>query len=316
MNKRVPYGHEHMPTHPYNSLLVIIPALNEEKSIGQVVEEVRRCTDCLAAMGLALRICVINDGSSDDTASVAARAGADHILVHKRNQGLGAAVRSGLRYGQDQGVGLVVKLDADGQHDPADIPDLIAPILADQADVVYGNRFLRMTYRMPFIRRVGNVVFRWLMRWLTSWEIKDSQPGILAVNNSYLKVFFLPGDYNYTQQILIDAYHKGMRFDQVPVRFKQREAGSSFVSLKYPFEVLPQILMTLVMVRPLRVFLPMAALFLAAALGVFGVEFTLWLLGRAAKPVEHVNLTLGLAIFGLNTGYFGLLAEIVVRRRS
>jgi len=305
-----------MPTHPYNSLLVIIPALNEEKSIGQVVEDVRKCTDCLAAMGLDLRICVINDGSSDDTASVAARAGADHILVHKRNQGLGAAVRSGLRYGQDQGVGLVVKLDADGQHDPADIPDLIAPILADQADVVYGNRFPRMTYRMPFIRRVGNVVFRWLMRWLTSWEINDSQPGILAVNNSYLKVFFLPGDYNYTQQILIDAYHKGMRFDQVPVRFKQRETGNSFVSLKYPFEVLPQILMTLVMVRPLRVFLPMAALFLAAALGVFGVEFTLWLLGRAAKPVEHVNLTLGLAIFGLNTGYFGLLAEIVVRRRS
>ena len=297
-----------------SSLLVIIPALNEEETVGQVVADVRRCAGRLDTLGLDLSVCVIDDGSTDRTAAAARAAGADHVLVHKLNRGLGSAVRSGLLYGRDSGAGIVVKLDADGQHAPEDIPDLIAPLLADRADIVYGNRF-PLAYRMPFIRRVGNVAFRSLMRWLTTWDIGDSQPGIFAVNGSYLRVFFIPGDYNDTQQILLDAYYKGLRFDQSPVTFRERKTGSSFVSLRYPFRALPQILMVLVMVRPLKVFLPLAALFLAAAFALFGIEFALWLSGWASRPVEHVNLALGLAVFGLNTGYFGLLAELLVRRR-
>ena len=298
---------------PRESLLVIIPAFNEAQSIGRVVAGARRCAGHLSAAGLRLRICVIDDGSSDGTAAAARQAGADHVLAHRRNLGCGAAVRTGLLHGRDGGFGIAVKLDADGQHDPADIPDLIRPIVEDRADVVYGNRFPRMTYRMPFVRRAGNTLFRALMRWLTHWDIKDSQPGMFAVNDAYLKVSFIPGDYNYTQQVLLDAYLKGMRFEQVPVAFHRRETGSSFVSLRYPFKTLPQILMLMVLVRPLKVFLPIAAIFLAAAGGVFAVELAMWLAGGAARPVENTNLVLGLAMFGLNTGFFGLLAELVVR---
>lgn len=298
------------------SLLVVIPAFNEAESIERVVAETRECAGRLAESGLRLQICVIDDGSTDDTAGVARRAGADHVLSHGRNLGCGAAVRSGLLYGRQQGSGIAVKLDGDGQHDPADIPDLIRPILENRADVVYGNRFPRITYRMPFVRRVGNALFRSLMRWLTHWDVKDSQPGMFAVNDAYLKVSFIPGDYNYTQQVLLDAYLKGMRFDQAPIAFHRRRAGESFVSLKYPFKVLPQILLLMVLVRPLKVFLPVAALFLAAAGVIFVVELGLWFAGYMARPVENTNLVLGLAMFGLNTGFFGLLAEIVVRRTS
>ena len=220
----------------YESLLVIIPAFNEGRSIGGVVTSVRGRLGSLAESGLRVSICVIDDGSSDDTAVAARRAGADRVLVHKLNQGCGAAVRSGLLYGRDHGVGITVKLDADGQHAAGDIPDLIRPILEDRADVVYGNRFPRMTYRMPFVRRAGNMLFRTLMCRLTHWDIKDSQPGIFAVNDTYLKVCFIPGDYNYTQQVLLDSYLKGdavragaghvlparnrplFRFAQVPVQ--------------------------------------------------------------------------------------------------
>ena len=297
-------------------MLVIIPAFNEEKSIGRVVAGTRQCARRLSESGLRLQICVIDDGSSDGTAAAARRTGADHVLVHKLNLGCGAAVRSGLLHGRNRGYGIAVKLDGDGQHDPADIPDLIRPLLEDRADVVYGNRFPRMAYRMPVVRRVGNTLFRALMRWLTRWDIKDSQPGMFAVNDAYLKVSFIPGDYNYTQQVLLDAYLKGMRFEQVPISFNRRETGSSFVSLKYPFKALPQILMLMVLVRPLKVFLPLAAFFLVAAAGVFLVEMALWLAGHTARPVEHTNLVLGLAMFGLNTGFFGLLAEVGVRRNS
>ena len=258
---------------------------------------------------------MIDDGSADETADVARRAGANDVLVHPVNRGCGAAVRSGLIHGRSNSFDIVVKLDADGQHDPADIPGLIRPILEDRADVVYGNRFPRMTYRMPLARRLGNTVFRTLMRWLTNWEIKDSQPGIFAVNAAYLKVHFIPGDYNYTQQVLLDSYLNGMRFDQVAVTFRPREYGSSFVSLAYPFKTIPQILMLMVSVRPLKVFLPLASTFVGTATLVFLFELMVWLAGSAARPVEHVNLVLGLGLFGLNTGFFGLLAELVVQRR-
>ena len=203
----------------YESLLVIIPALNEERTIERVVTQTRDCSDQLAELGLRLQICVIDDGSRDETAVAARRAGVDDVIIHKLNRGCGAAVRSGLLHGRSHGAGIVVKLDADGQHDPADIPALIRPILEDRADVVYGNRFPRLSYRMSFVRRVGNTVFRTLIRWLTHWDIKDSQPGMFAVNASYLKVSFIPGDYNYTQQVLLDSYLNGMRFEQVPVAF-------------------------------------------------------------------------------------------------
>ena len=298
------------------SVLVIIPALNEEASIGKVVRGIRACTRRLLDTGLDVRICVIDDGSADDTAAAARRAGADDVLAHKRNLGCGAAVRSGLLHGRKHGFDITVKLDADGQHDPADIPELIRPILDDRADVVYGNRFPRMTYRMPVVRRIGNTLFRALMRRLTHWDVKDSQPGMFAVNGAYLQVCFIPGDYNYTQQVLLDAYLKGMRFEQVPIAFGRRRTGESFISLRYPFKVLPQILMLMVMVRPLRVFLPVAALFLTAAAGIFVVQLALWFAGYTARPVENTNLVLGLAMFALNTGFFGLLAELVVRRNS
>ena len=129
-----------------------------------------------------------------------------------------------------------------------------------------------------------------------------------------LKVHFIPGDYNYTQQVLLDSYLNGMRFNQVAVTFRPREYGSSFVSLAYPFKTIPQILMLMVSVRPLKVFLPLASTFVGAATLVFLFELMVWLAGSAARPVEHVNLVLGLGLFGLNTEFFGLLAELVVQR--
>ena len=298
----------------YKSLLVIIPALNEGQTIRAVIDKIHQCADRLVQMNVQLKVCVVDDGSSDNTLEEARQARVDHFLVHRINQGVGAAVRRGLGYGRDKEFDVLVKLDGDGQHEPSDIPDLIQPILEGQADIVYGNRFPRISYQMPLIRRMGNNFFRGLMRWLVHWDIKDSQPGIFAVNRSYLKVFFLPGDYNYTQQILLDSYIKGMTFTQVPVSFNKRKGGTSFISLKYPFLVLPQILMLFVMLKPLKFFIPIAAMFVIIAMALFVLEISMWICGSTTKPIEHVNLVLGLVILGINTGFFGLLAELVIQR--
>jgi glycosyltransferase involved in cell wall biosynthesis len=261
-----------------------------------------------------VRIYVVDDGSSDNTLVRARQGGADRVLRHQVNRGLGAAVRTGLAAARDDGADIAVKFDADLQHDPADIPALIDPIEQDMAEIVYGNRFDRIEYRMPLVRRAGNFVFTRLMAWMTRWPLRDSQPGILAVSRAYLANFYLPGDYNYTQQLLLDAYHKGMRFAQVPVSFRPRTAGRSFVSLRYPFRVLPQLVRVLVGVQPLRVFAPIGLAFLALGCGIGAVEMVQWLLGKAGKPVVHVNIVLGSILFGVQTLFFGLIADLIVRQ--
>ena len=107
---------------------------------------------------------MIDDGSADDTGELARAAGADRVLRHKTNRGLGAAVRLGLRVAHEDGFDIAIKFDADGQHEPKDILNLIQPIIDDEAELVYGNRFERISYKMPFVRKIGNVVFSRLMK--------------------------------------------------------------------------------------------------------------------------------------------------------
>ena len=295
-------------------MVVVIPAFNEAERIAEAVSALRAESPKLAEAGCSLAIYVVDDGSEDETKELALEAGADRVLRHRVNQGLGAAVRSGAAAAYADGADILVKFDADLQHDPSDIAELIQPILRDEADLVYGNRFGRLEYRMPFTRRVGNLVFTALMRWLTGWPLKDSQPGLLAAGRVYLEGFYLPGDYNYTQQILLDAYHRGMRFAHVPVRFRKRLTGRSFVSFSYPFKVLPQIIMVLAGIRPMRVFAPVGVVFMGIAAAVFTWQLGHWFVGDAEKPVENVNLVLGTGLFGLQTLFFGILAELIVRR--
>lgn len=303
-----------MPTTPKPKLIIIVPAYNEAERIG---ETVRALKDQVKKMDhVQTLVYVINDGSKDNTANIATEAGADRVINHNVNRGLGAAIRTGLGAARNEGADIAVKFDADLQHDPEDIPALITPIMEDTSDIVYGHRFERIEYEMPFVRKWGNRVFLNLMRWLTGWPLKDSQPGIFAVNHRYLKVFALPGDYNYTQQILLDAYLKGMRFDHSDVAFRKRETGKSFISFKYPFKVLPQIIMVLIAVRPLRVFGPIGFAFLALATLVFCGEFLGYLFDSdITKPVRSVNLVLGSGLFGVQTLFFGLLAELIVYTR-
>lgn len=294
-------------------VVVVIPAYNEEASLETVVTSLRGVARTLDELGCDLKVYVIDDGSADATLEIA-RTHADRVVRHRTNQGLGAAIRSGLAAARSDGADIVVKFDADLQHDPADIPALIEPILADEADLVYGNRFERISYKMPFIRRVGNIVFTRLMAWLTGWPLKDSQPGIFAAHRSYLERFYLPGDYNYTQQVLLDAYHKGARFAHVPVAFRERTTGSSFVSLTYPFKVLPQILLMIATLRPLKVFVPIGLTFVAIGLVIFGWDLTEWFIGNASKPVTRPNGVLGFGLFGLQTLFFGLLGHLVIQQ--
>ena len=242
-------------------LLIIVPAFNEEKTIGSTLNGLLSIKDEIIKIGYELIIHVINDGSTDDTKNIAEKFEKVLVITHKKNMGLGAAVRTGLLSADRIGADILVKYDADLQHEPNDIISLIKPIYEDEADIVYGNRFKKINYKMPIVRKIGNKVFTNLMKWLTGWPIMDSQPGIFAVNNVFIRNFYLPGDYNYTQQILLDAYHRHLRFSHVLVTFNKRDTGKSFVSLSYPFKVIPQIIQVVIGIKPLKVFGPIGWFF-------------------------------------------------------
>tara|TARA_B100000787_G_scaffold67847_1_gene49804 strand:- start:1930 stop:2874 length:945 start_codon:yes stop_codon:yes gene_type:complete len=294
-------------------LVVIVPAYNEEKSISDTLSGLLSVKVELSKMGCELIVHVINDGSNDATGVLANKYEEILIITHKKNKGLGAAVRTGLLSANNINADIVVKYDADLQHEPADILALIKPICEDEADVVYGNRFEKINYKMPFIRKIGNKIFTHLMRWLTGWPIMDSQPGIFAVNDTFLRNFYLPGDYNYTQQILLDAYHRHLRFSHVLVSFNKRDTGKSFISLTYPFKVIPQIIQVIIGIKPLKVFGPIGWFFLGLGFFVFIIQFFSYLFDYTQKPVKNVNLVLGSFLFGLQILCFGFLADLVVK---
>ena len=158
------------------------------------------------------------------------------MVHHESPRGLGAATRTGLLHAWAERCDAAVKLDADGQYDPEDIPRVVAPLIRDEADLVWGVRSV-YRYRMPFVRRVGNRVFRDVMRALTRWPLSDPQTGLMAFSRRFLDGFTLMADYNPPQALLVDAARRRLRYAEVPIAVEARTTGRSFVSWRYPFLV-------------------------------------------------------------------------------
>ena len=295
-------------------VIAFIPALNEEEKIGEVIKKVYELYQDSEDRGFKIEVIVIDDGSTDKTVNEAESAGVKRIVSHPYNLGLGAATRTGMQTAYEMGADVALKLDADFQHDPQDIEKVIQPVLQDRADIVYGSRFGgKINYKMPFIRKIGNLFFTWLMRKVTGWKITDAQTGLMVYSRKYLANFNMPGNYNPPHQTLIDAYHKHMRYMEVPVVFHPRTSGKSFVSLKYPFKAFPQILRTLIMVNPLKVFMPLGLFLIFCGVGLCLTEW--YLLNQKTIDALHDGAIAVLIIFGIQTTFFGLLADLIVNKK-
>lgn len=201
--------------------LIIIPAWNEARSIASVVAECR-------AKAPGFDVLVIDDGSGDETASIARVAGAK-VVSHPFNIRYGAALQTGYLYALRNGYEVVVQLDADGQHDPADVAALAAPVLAGRADLVVGTRFHAAShYRMPWLRQVGSAWFRILVRTLSGVELSDPTSGLQALHRDVLHLYTtdaFPLDYP-DADILVLAVRSGFRIAEVPAHMRV-EAGSA-----------------------------------------------------------------------------------------
>lgn len=225
------------------SLLVLIPAYNEEGAIRYVVNNV------LAAVPDA-DVLVVDDGSADDTAYEAGVAGA-MVVRHPFNLGIGGAVQTGLRFAWQQGYNTVIRLDGDGQHNAADIPLLHQMLKTQQADMVIGSRFLHNRSAAPssFLRGVGIRLFAGMVSLLTRQPATDVTSGFIGFNRRAIGLLatYMPQDYPEVESRVI-CYKAGLKTVEIPVKMEARRAGVSSInawfSLYYAFKVSVAVLIT------------------------------------------------------------------------
>jgi glycosyltransferase involved in cell wall biosynthesis len=217
-------------------VVVFLPAHDEEATVAAVVA---RVPDMVA--GRRVECLVVDDGSADRTAERAAGAGAA-VLSVPVNRGLGAAVRRGLAAATERGAAAVAFCDADREYDPAELERLVAPILEGRADYVVGSRFAGEIRRMLPQRRLGNLALTGLLRFVARAPIGDGQSGFRALSAAAAADAEIVHDYNYAQVLTLDLLAKGYRYLEVPIGYRFRTAGRSFVRpLRYLRQVVPAV---------------------------------------------------------------------------
>ena len=284
-------------------VVVGIPAFNEENSIARVVLESQKHADAVV---------VCDDGSSDLTAIIAERLGAD-VVKHEQNLGYGAAVKSLFKRALELGAEILVTLDGDGQHNPAEIPDVVKPIFHGTADVVIGSRFVdaRGTEEMPLYRRFGAKLITRLVNGSSKKGVSDAQSGFRAYSRQALdRLSVVEAGMGASVEILLDANKHNLKICEVPSSCKYNNgdvANSTENPVTHGMGVIMSIVRLIVEERPLTILGFPGFLFLFA-----GIAFGVWMLQIYANTHQMItNIALASIAFML-VGFFMLSTAITL----
>lgn len=205
-------------------ILVIIPALNEEGSVGKVVKEVKEHLP-------QVDILVVNDGSSDLTSKKAKEAGAV-VLDLPFNLGIGGAMQAGYKYAFEKGYEIAIQVDGDGQHDPKEIPKLLQALEEKEVDMVIGSRFIGDSeFKSSMMRRVGISIFSRVISLIVGQKITDPTSGFRAVNRKAIQLFAFDYPQDYPEpEVLVLLHQCGLKVAEVPIGMSKRYTGESSIT--------------------------------------------------------------------------------------
>jgi glycosyltransferase involved in cell wall biosynthesis len=225
-------------------VVAIVPAYNEAPSLP-------RLAGALRAAGCSLDVCVVDDGSVDATAATASSLGWN-VLRLPMNLGIGGAVQAGYLWARDHGYDAAVQIDGDGQHDPACVDALLAPIRGGHADFVVGSRFLgEGGFRSTAVRRAGIRYLSWFLRLRCGARVSDPTSGFRAANRAAIELFarYYPSDYPEPEAVAL-ARRAGLRLAEVPVRMHERTHGQSSITAARTLYYLVKVSLALVLLPP------------------------------------------------------------------
>jgi len=280
-------------------ITIIIPAYREEESIFGVVEETRRVMD---GTGRRYEILVVNDGSDDETAAEAQRAGA-RILSHPYNIGNGAAVKTGIRNAQGE---ILVTLDADSQHSPEDIPRLLE--MMGTYDMAVGAR--GSGSKRSFLRSAANGIYNCFATYMCKRRIEDLTSGFRAIRTDIARRFvsLLPNTFSYPTTITMAVVRSGYSLAYVPITVNRRVGTSKIRPIRDGSRFLLIIIKIATLFSPMRVFLPVSGIMFLAGLG-YGL-FKIFFMGERYGPTSAMLMTVSVMIFMV-----GLVSEQVAQLR-
>ncbi len=298
-------------------ILVALPALEEERTVAEVIRGIPRRIPGVASID----VLVVDDGSRDRTGEEARAAGA-RVIRHEFPRGVGSAFATALRSAVETGADIFVTLDADGQFDPGDIPTLMAPVLADEADFASASRFKdpALTPDMPPTKRWGNRVMAGLVSRLTGQHFYDVSCGMRCYGRRATLALNPMGRFTYTQEVFLNLAFKQLRIVEVPVSVRgEREHGSSRVAnslWRYALRTTGILFRCYRDYRPLRFFGAIAALLSLPAVGLGAFLGLHYVNSGSFSPHKWAGFTgAALAALAVLVLFMGLIGDMLARHR-
>lgn len=298
-------------------LVVNLPAYNEAEKIGQTIKRIPRQVEGVDEVFVQ----VIDDGSKDNTAGIAREAGANFVFSHEVNRGIGVTFRTAVEKALENGVDVMVNIDADGQFDPNDIVKIINPILKGDADMVSADRFGdHKAKNMPAAKYYLNRLAAWIIGKFMNYPIKDLTCGFRGYNRETLLRLNLPGGFTYTQEVIIDALGKNLKIKWVPVvvtYFAERKSRVVKSIYRYVNNSAKIILKAVRDVRPMKFFGIPALFMVIISLGLFITFSFFYLQDFKITPYRNYLLVaITLLLVGLQFLVFALIADMIKSNRK
>jgi glycosyltransferase involved in cell wall biosynthesis len=294
-------------------LIVQIPCLNEEATLPDTLRSIPRSIPGIDVV----EVLVVDDGSSDRTSEVARLHGADHVVRFTRRKGLAAGFMAGLDAALRLGADIIVNTDADNQYPGAEIPRLVAPILAGQADMVVGDRGVRDVAHFSWTKRGLQRLGSWVVRKVSGTQIADATSGFRALTRDAALRINIVSDFTYTLESIIQAGKKKLAIAHLPIHTQETRPSRLFGSTwEYVKRSAATIVRIYAMYEPLKVFLLLGLAMLAAGMGL-GLRYAwFWWQGEVRGHVQSALASVVLLVFGFMTLQWGILADVIAANRK
>jgi len=295
-------------------LIIQIPCLNEEETLPKTLEELPR-----KVLGFdEVEWLVIDDGSSDKTAEIAKSLGVDHVVRHKKNQGLARAFITGLNESTLLGADVIVNTDADNQYDATGIPSLVAPILEGTADIVIGSRPIQEIKHFSGTKRLLQRLGSWVVRIVSYTDLPDVTSGFRALSREAAQRTVVYNEYTYTLETIIQAGHRKLAITSVPVRVNENLRASRLIKNipSYIKRSMITLIRIYVIYRPFHFFgtIGIVAFGVGAVLGVRFVYY--YFTGAGGGHIQSLIVASIFLGIGFQTFLMAFIADLFAANRK